>query len=226
MEQNTTSKRNNENEKLFDYKLLKEITENSNADVLLDFTFIVFKSNDQTIYLIYANNENSIISYNLILNQKINEIKNAHEEQITNFRYLFDEKGKRDLILSICSANNNVKVWNIISFECILNLEKVNKRGEIFASCFLVENYNNFIVTSNYKSLDNEPIKVFDFNKKIVKEINDSKERTTFIDTYYDEQSSKIYIITANKGFVTSFDYNENKIKHKYIDDNNNKDHF
>ena len=226
MNENIVYKGNDENGKLFDFKLLNEITEDSYADVLLDFTFITFKSINQLIYLIYTNNENSIISYNLITNNKINEIKSAHENIIVNFRHLFDEKEKRDLVLSVSSSDNNLKIWNINNFECILNLKKVNERGEIYSSCFLIENNNYFIVTSNYKSLFNGPIKVFDFNGQMIKEINDSNERTSFIDTYNDEKSSKIYIISANRGFVTSFDYNENKIKHKYIDDNSNIDHF
>ena len=225
MNENTVYKGNDEDGKLFDFKLLNEITEDSYADVLLDYTFIVFKSINQFICLIYANNENSIISYNLNTNKKINEIKSAHENVIVNFRHLFDEKEKRDLVLSVSSNDNNLKIWNINNFECVLNLKKVNKKGEIFSSCFLIENNNYFIVTSNY-CLFNDPIKVYDFNGSIIKEINDSNQRTTFVDTYYDEQTSKIYIIAANKGFITSFDYNENKIKHKYIDDNNNKDHF
>ena len=61
----------------------------------LDNTFTVFKSNfDNIIYLIYANENKSIISYNLIERKKINELANAHNNNITNFRYYQQLKKK------------------------------------------------------------------------------------------------------------------------------------
>ena len=68
---------------------------------LLDNTFWVFKSITEILYLIYANRKNSIICYNLINDQIINEIKNPHDNQeIINFRYFLDKNNKRDLIIS------------------------------------------------------------------------------------------------------------------------------
>ena len=76
---------------------------------------------------------------------------------------------------------------------------------------------NNYIVTSHYHwGGQSEPIKIFDFNGVKIKEINDSKDKTLFIDTYYDKINCKIYIITGNKGFIKSYDYNDNKILHIY----------
>ena len=45
-----------------------------------------------------------------------------------------------------------------------------------------------------------------------------------FIDTYYDKKFSKNYILTGNYGYVKSYDYDENKLYHKYCD-NNSKSH-
>ena len=98
----------------------------------------------------------------------------------------------------------------------------------INSACFLNDNNNNYI-TSNKKKYeyDNvinnviiENIKIFDFNGNKIKEINNSNNSTFFIDTYYDNKLSKIFIITGNHGFSQSYDYNENKIYFKYIDDN------
>ena len=41
------------------------------------------------LYLIYTNENKSILFFDLINNKKIIEIKNAHNKFITNFRYLF-----------------------------------------------------------------------------------------------------------------------------------------
>ena len=80
-------------------------------------SFISFKSIYDILYLIYSTKKNAIIFYNLINNKKINEIKNAHQESITNFRHYLDSYNKRDLIISISLVDNNIKLWNIKNSE-------------------------------------------------------------------------------------------------------------
>ena len=81
-------------------KYVKNIINDSFAFDILE-NFSVFKSIDNILYLIYTNLNKSIISYNLINNKKINEIKNAHNEFITSFRHYLDIINKRDLIINI-----------------------------------------------------------------------------------------------------------------------------
>ena len=209
---------------------LKEIIIDSYTNCYLDNTFCIFKSINNIFYLVYSNLSFSIISININNNKKINEIKKAHEHLITNFRYYFDSINNIDLILSISDFDNNLKLWNINNFECILNIKHVNKDGCIYSACFMNYNSQNFIVTSNCKYYINinenqnnyELIKVFDFNGNIIKLINESNEHTLFIDTYYDNKSSLHYIITGNKGYVKSYVYDNNKIYQKYNDNDNN----
>lgn len=192
----------------------------------LDNSFIIFKSINDIFYLIYANTDNSIVSYNLINTKKINEIKNCHLNKITNFRHHLDKINKRDLILSISAKEYTVKVWNIYNFECILNLNynfhSINNAHKLlYSACFLTDNKQNYIVTSDCSdfiySSESEPIKIFDLNGKQIKEIKESiNYNTLFIDTYFDEKYSKNYIITGNCGFVGSYDYNNNKLYQKY----------
>ncbi len=67
-------------------------------------------------------------------------------------------------------------MWNIYNFECLLNIEKINKKRELYSACFLNINNNIYIITSNYNwYCKTEPIKVFDFQGNKIKEINDSK---------------------------------------------------
>ena len=153
--------------------------------------------------------------------KKINEIKKAHKIHIINFRYYFDKRNKRDLLLSV-AFNNNIKLWNIKNFECLLNMQNINATGELFSSCFLNDKNNTYIVSSNYNINGNcDAIKIFDFEGNKIKEINDSNEKTFFIDNYYDIKLSKNYIITGNYGFVKSYDFHENKAYHKYYDNDN-----
>ena len=219
------------NNNLFDLNInniqcLNNITNDSYSQWLLDNTFCIFKASNNILYLIYSNKYKSIISYNLINNKKINEVKCAHESYITNIRYFLDKKEKKDLIMSISGENNNIKLWNIKNFECLSNIKNINKGGYLHSACFLYLYYENqnFILTSNCNWIFNsELIKLYDLNGNKMKEIEDSNDRTFFIDTYYDNKLCKNYIITGNYSFVKSYDIAKIEIYHKYYDDVENK---
>ena len=198
---------------------LKDLTTQSFCKYWNDNTFTLFKSYYDIIYLIYANKSNSIISLDLISNKKINEIKHAHNDYITSFRHYFDKNSKRDLLISLSLDDNNLKLWNINSLECLINIKKVNKVGFLTSACFLEDNNSIYIITSNKKNnILIENIKIFDLNGNKIKEIKDSNNSTVFIDTYYDIKLSKNFIITGNEGFSQSYDYNKNKKYFKYIE--------
>ena len=205
--------------------LIKELTNDSYIDYPLDNTFIVNTSVDDIIYLIYSTNKNSIIFYNIIDNKKINEIKKAHNKDITNLKHFLDKKKKRDLILSISLSDNNLKIWDLSTFDCLINISNVNQSGRLFSACIFCENTNNYILTSSAYSNTLESIKVFDFNGIKIKEISDSNDNDNiyFIDTYEDNKTSKIYILTGNNGYMKSYDYTKNKIYHKYSEDDNRR---
>ena len=209
-------------------QLLKNLTIDSYVSILLDNTYIVFKSIRDILYLIFSDKNKSIISINLINNKIINEIKNAHEKEISNFRYYLDNNNKRDLILSISADNNNIKLWNINNYECLLNMNNINKYGWIFSACFLNYKDKIYITTSHFcHNVDNiELIKNYDLNGNKIKEINDSNNNTYFIDIYYDIKLTKNFIIAGNYGCVNSYDYEENKLYKEYYDNNNNYAHY
>ena len=188
-------------------------------------TFCVFNSINNILYLIYSNENNSIISFNSIDNKKINIIKGAHDKYICSFRYYLDNINKRDLIMSISSDDNNIKIWNINNFELIINIQSIYNNGVLYSACFLNNNNQNYIITSNSYISTKESIKVFDFKGNQIQEINDSKDDVFFIDIYYDNDLYKNFILTSNRGYSKSYDYNENKLYHKYNEDNNNYHH-
>ena len=219
-----------------DFKLLFNLTDDSYPNCVLENTFAVFTSINNIFFLIYGNIDKSIISYNLINKEKINEIKNAHQDYITNIRHHLDTINKRDLFLSISADDYNVKVWNINNFQCLLNLNNIDDLYsktygyKLKSACFLTDKNQNYIIASDCSSLyinsQSGPIKIFDLNGNLIKEIEDSiVHNTLFIDTYFDQKGSNNYIITANGGFVEAYDYTNDKIYHKYThssDSNNN----
>ena len=153
--------------------------------------------------------------------KKINEIKKAHDKEITNFRHYLDSNNNRDLIMSISDKDNNIKIWDVKNFECVLNLINVNKTGILNSACFLNINKELYIITSHYSDTYSgkiEPIKVFDLKGKKIKQIKDSDIQTYFIDIYYNNSINKNYIITGNYRLCRSYDYTNNKIYKKYND--------
>ena len=159
----------------------------------------------------------------------INIIKNSHNSYITNFRHFLDDINKRDLLLSLSSDDNNIKIWNLNNFECLLNLTNCNSHGIIYSSCFLKENDQIYIVTSNYNdtlhgyNIDDgcECIKIYNLNGIKIKEMKYSKEDTFFIDIYNDSRNNNKYILTGNKGYIKAYDYDKNKILNIYKDEHN-----
>ena len=199
-----------------DLILTQNITKDSWAFLTND-TFIIFTSYYNILNLIYATKSKSIIALNLNENQKIIEIKNSHNEYISQLKHIFLSKTKQDILMSVSGKNNNIKLWDINNWDCILNLKDVNQIGFFYATCFILDNNNYYIVTSNNCfNGDNEAIKIFDIKGNKIKDIDNSNENTLFIDVYYEDYDK--YIITGNKGHIRSYNYNENKLYKEYVD--------
>ena len=204
------------------FKLIPfNLTHSSYGSPIIDNSFLTFKSINGIIYLIYANTEKSIIAYNLLDNKLLTEIKNAHNCYIYSFRHYQDKKNKRDLFLSVSLKDNNLKVWSVNDFQCLLNIENIYNYGKLYTACFICDKYNIYIIPGNYKYLfkDNhkkEPLKVFNLDGNIIKEINNSYIPTLFIDCYLDQNSQKNYIIIGSRGGAISYDFEKNKCYNIY----------
>ena len=201
---------------------LFNITKDSYTNYILDNSFIIFISVDNILCLVYYSEERNIILYDLSNQQKISELKYHHTYSLTNFQHITDKKNKKDLLMSVSSDNNNIIIWDVCCLKCILNIIKVKDSGVLFSACFLNDKDNIFILSSNCSTspfcIKFEPIKVFDLNGKKIKEIENSNDKTYFINTYYDNNSSKNFIITCNFNYLKSYDYEKNEIYKKYYD--------
>jgi len=201
-------------------KFQKDLIKDSFSSYPSDNTSLIVKTIDDLLLIIYAKEDSTIICYNIINNQKVNEVRKAHDKYITNLRYYPDTFNRINLMLSLSSDDNHLKVWNIGNFQCLLDLKKVNESGWINSACFLNDNNQIYVLSSNVTGFSKKAnlIKVFDLKGSIIKQINDSNVNTYYIDCYYDNKSSKNYIITGNTCFTSSYDYDKNKIYHVYND--------
>ena len=219
-------KQNNESyieDYLPNLKLINEIEDYSYTNEDLNNTFIIVKSLNNLLYLIYSTNNKSIICYNLNTNQTVNEIHNHHKKPITNFKHYSDIKNNKDLIMSISSKDNNIRIWSLNNWKCLHNL-KVKYFGNIYTTNFINDNNEIYLITNINRDDDLNSIKVLDFNGNIIKNINGTTEIVCFIDVYYDQLFKKNYILFGKLGFCESYDYIKNKIYHRYLDKNG--DHY
>ena len=69
-------------------KFFENLVTDSCAHISQDNTFIVFKSINNILCLLYIYENNSIVSYDIINNKKLNEIKKPHP-LINFFKILF-----------------------------------------------------------------------------------------------------------------------------------------
>ena len=203
-------------------EFLLDLTNDSYSNYILDNSFIVFTSIDNILCLVYYNEENNIIIYDINNEQKVAKIKYPSNYNLTSFKHITDNKDKRDLIMSVSSDDNNIMIWDLNSLKCILNIIKVNKGGIMYSACFLNDKDNYYILSSNSSSnpfyITFDPIKVFDLSGKFIKEIKNSNDKTYFIDTYYDNNLSKNFIITCNFNYLKSYDYEKNELYKKYYE--------
>ena len=189
----------------------------------LNETFIVFKTFNNFLYLVYSSKNSLINCYDLNKLQKVCEIKedSIKTSRYINFKHYLDEKNKRDLILTIFCLCDNIKLWNINNFECLNDIKNINTKGFLYSACFLNDNNQIYIITScRNNKCESRPIKVFNLNGVKVKEINDSKEASLYIDTYYDNNKNNNYIISSNLNHVKSYDFNKNELYKIYTDKN------
>ena len=199
---------------------LKDITKDAFSYFYLDNIFTVFNSFNDILTIVYATKDKSIVSFDLIRNVKINSIKGAHKELITNIRHTQDISNKRDLLLTI-SYDSNIKLWDYNNLECLTDIVDIYKSGYLFSACFLKDRDIFYIITSNY-SENNDETKVYDLTGNFIKNFDELNSSTNFIDTYYDIKNDKNYIITGNIDCVKSYDFEENKLYHEYCENDFN----
>ena len=205
---------------------LKNITIDSYALMGLDNSICIFKSINEILYLIFSDINLSIICFDLNDDKKIIEIRNAHNNDITNYRHCLDKKHKRDLLLSLSFEDNNIKIWQVNDWRCLADLQNVYTAGYLKSSCFLNDTNDIYIITSNSGETDLiGPIKIYDLNGNYIKEMKDSNDDTIFIDTFYDNKISKYFIITGNNGYIKTHNYISNDLYLIYKDSKNVYDH-
>ena len=205
-----------------------DIVKDSFAGYSYEDSFIVFKSVDNILQLVYATKEKSIISYDLDSKRNIAKKFKAHKNFITNFKFIYDRENNKDIVMSISKKDNNIKIWNANSWELLTDIPNANQNNFLYSACFLQNENNINIITSNGKNLQAlqsnenfENMKLFNLKGELIFEIEDTNDCTYFVDIYYDNSLSKNFIVTGNFNYVKSYDFDSKSLYHKYFENNN-----
>ena len=191
------------------------------SDTFSDNEFIIFKSLNNKYYLVYVNKSNSIIAYDIFENKIFLEIEQERKITTSCFSHYRDNNKKRDLIMSIEPISNDIKIWNFTkNFQLIRMFHKINKHGYLNTANFFTDDNIIYIMTSNhrYTGKNVEPIKIYDLKGNKIKELKDSNENVSFLDSYHDRKINKKYIIAAFSRYIRVYNFNENSIYNVYKD--------
>lgn len=189
---------------LFD--ICKDTTTHDSFDNLFDV--FKMKKNSDSFYesfLIYPTNSYNINVYSFEQNKVIKEIVKPHSNYILTCKY-FSYKGN-DYILS-SSYDKKIKVFDIKNnYNNLFTIENPHSGSFILAS--FIEDLNNKNKAFIISATGNEKIKIWDFNTKgklLYSLNNSSSSYINFINSFYDKDSQKFYVITATNHGINVYD--------------------
>ena len=198
-------------------KVYKTLTQSSYITSSVDNTFDVFTSLNNEILLVYATKFKSIEFFDIVKQKYHKTILNAHNGQILTIRHYCPKNINKDMILSGSNGDYSVKIWDLETFTCICNINKIYQKGNMYSVCVLFDVYQKESYV--YTSCDKDYIKIFNFDGKFKKNIiKTNLNETYFIDTYYDKRDFKYYLITGDIKSVKSYDVNTDQIFRNYSD--------
>ena len=179
----------------------------------IDKVFCAFKSFSKESFIVWGTPFYTIEFFNIEKNKVINTIKNAHSNIIYSCRHYQDKKNQDDFIIT-SSYDKYVKVWNLKTFSCILNIPNTHNNNYIYSACILCdENENiNYVISSS----PNDFMKIWDFNGRLLNRLGQSDGNTYFIDTFYDNQNKTYYILNGNSTDVKSYTFKDGELYKRY----------
>ena len=168
------------------------------------------RNNEISYEIAYPDNKNgyNIIIYN-ILNQKINTIKNAHQNEINRIKHYYNSLNKYHILLT-SSKDKSVKLWNISTdaFLNILHIPNCFNGNNLSPFCLMFNKDDYYIIGGTYFNKKN----IWDKNGKLIGPIEQSQLKIgAFIEATYID--NKPYILLSGANHSECYDYNTNNIK-------------
>ena len=198
--------------------------ENSDLSAFIDKTFDVFKSLKNEYLLIYSYSENyidySLFSYDILKDKIVNKKLNSHKERIFTVSHFLDINNNRDLLLT-AAFDKKIKIWNINNNFQLIYKKKPDYyfRENTYLLSENILSYNNkiYLTTSAYE-IKSEGYFIFYYSLlgDEVGMLNDSKDNTNFLNTYYNNNIP--FIIAANCGNIKVYNFINKKLVKEFYD--------
>ena len=194
-------------------EFLKDIATNAHNSNSIDTVFCAFKSFSGLSLVVWGDTSFNIDFYDFEKEKIISTINSAHSKVICSCRHYPDYKHSLDYVIS-SSYDKSVKVWDITTFKCIVNIQNAHKTTNIYSVSILFdyEKAENYVISS----APNEYMKIWDFNGNFIQNMGQNNESTYFIDVYYEENKKDIYILNANSSDVKSYIFSNRTLYKKY----------
>ena len=169
-------------------------------------TFCCFKTHNDILYLIYSNEKNSIIIFDIDRNTKVTVIIKAHDKFIYNLRHHLFEKEQKDLLLSI-SEKNDLKIWNIDNCECILCLP--NKYNN---ACFMNLGKKILYIAASFNSnfRFNKNVDIYNIGGKQIQSIAQYNRVVERMESFFNEKNGCNYLIIGHENSLNFFNFTKN----------------
>jgi len=204
------------NAEVMKLKFSKDITKNGPNYSGASQMFAVFKSLKGEIILAWPTKERSLELYDLENETLIKSIKDAHNSEIYCVRHFVDTKSNSDLLIT-SSYDKSLKIWNLQNMDSpLLTIENAHTNGFSFSPCIL----SNEKLKENYiiSGADDEFIKIFDFKGKFLDKQIKVGDYVNYLDTYYDTNKGKIFIINGTSRGLKVHDFDDCSVYNTYYE--------
>jgi hypothetical protein len=192
-------------------KFKKDITDKLQKNYTIDGLFCAFTTYEGISYVAWGNPNYTLEIYDLMLNKIIKSIVgfNSH---IYITRHFFNKFSKKDYLLTT-TLLKSCRIFDCKDFSNILTLKDCHNSTYMYSGLLIFDALspeNPFVVTS----APNENLKVWDFEKNLVRSIDAKKDYTYFLNVWYDNRNNEnnIYIINANGKDVKIYNYRSGKL--------------
>ena len=180
------------------------IANNSQKSYTIDNTFAAFVSNKNDELVAYPTTAHHIVIYDLSKEKKVHD-KKAHTAQIYIVRHFYDPLENDDYVVST-SYDKGVCVLSCNGgWAEIIKINNAHGGYYLYSSCMLfdTEKSKQYLVTS----AASEPIKIWDIKGSFIRNLNEAKDYTYTLETWYNQETNTHYIINGNSIEVKIYEF-------------------
>jgi WD40 repeat protein len=159
-------------------------------------------------YLVWATTDHNLEIFDLKHHHMIKECKNAHSDWINSCHHFFDNKLKKDLLIT-SSDDKTIKLWSFEDMKTLLTVK--NDTIGNFRNAYLIPDpklNKNFILAE----VSDYIIVLYDFEGKFLRKFNDS----ILHDIWWNKDRNELQIVTSYAGKVHFYDLFTGKIHKEF----------